>query len=97
MRNFIFACLSSIFLIACGGDSTSVVQDTPPEPEPQAENMLMGSVIKGPVGGAVVIVYEFDGSTEIARGETDASGNFSISKRRPRQLCLKAWRVLWVI
>ena len=43
------------------------------------ENMVSGSVIKGPVGGAIVIAFGFDGTTEFGRGETADDGSFSIS------------------
>jgi hypothetical protein len=63
------------------------VADTPVEEDPVEEdpveevvdNMISGSVIKGPVDGAIIIAFEFDGITEIGRGETDENGSFTIS------------------
>lgn len=80
LRSFIFI-LSVAILGGCGDDDfNNVPPEVAPEPEPAAiENMVSGSVIKGPVSGSVVIIYAFDGTTELGRGETAADGSFTIS------------------
>ena len=78
---------AGLLLCGCGGDNpipaempaamdtaTGTVGDTS-----APDNMITGNIVKGPVQGAVVIIYSFDGTTELGRGETDANGSFTIS------------------
>ena len=56
--------------------SSSDDEEAPAEEE---ANMITGSIVKGPVDGALVIIYDFDGVTELGRGDSASDGTFSIS------------------
>ncbi len=62
-------------------DEEAPAEEEPAEEEPAEEeaNMVTGAIVKGPVDGAVVIVYDFDGVTELGRGDSATDGTFSIS------------------
>jgi len=69
--------VSSLFLFACGGSGGGTTN-----PPATTAGSVSGTVLDGPVSGAVVTAYAITNGTmgaQVGGGTTDSSGNFHVS------------------